>query len=63
MVEPIHIFEGGVLDLVEVAPWSLRSDELCLVQANDRLGEGVDAPIGVTVENGRRPPSKYSIDP
>ena len=31
MVEPVHIFEGGVLDLVPVAPWSLRADEFCLV--------------------------------
>ena len=41
MVEPVHIFEGGVLDLVEVAPWSPRADEFCLVQADDRLREGV----------------------
>ena len=41
MVEPVHIFEGGVLDLVEVAPWSPRADEFCLVKADDRLREGV----------------------
>ena len=27
MVEPVHIFEGGVLDLVPVASWSPRADE------------------------------------
>ena len=41
MVEPVDVFEGGVLDLVEVAPWSLLADEFCLVQADDRFGEGV----------------------
>ena len=35
MVEPIDVFEGGVLDLVEVAPWSLGSDEFDLVEADD----------------------------
>ena len=41
MVEPVDVFEGGVVDLVEVSPWSLLSDEFCLVQADDRFGEGV----------------------
>ena len=41
MVEPVDVLEGGVLDLVEVAPWSLRADEFGLVQADDRFGEGV----------------------
>ena len=38
VVEPVHILGGGVLDLVEVAPWSPLSDEFCLVQADDRFG-------------------------
>ena len=41
VVEPVHIFEGGVLDVVEVAPWPFVSDEFCLVEADDGLGEGV----------------------
>ena len=41
VVEPVHVFEGGVLDLVEVLPRSAFVDEFCLVQANDRFGEGV----------------------
>ena len=45
MVEPVHIFEGGVLDLVEVTPRGPLVDEFCLVEADDGLGEGVDAPI------------------
>ena len=27
VVEPVDVFEGGVLDLVPVAPWSPLSDE------------------------------------
>ena len=41
MVEPVHIFECGVLDLVEVLPGSAFVDEFCLVQADDGFGEGV----------------------
>ena len=41
VVEPVHVFEGGVLDLVEVLPRSAFVDEFCLVQANDGFGEGV----------------------
>ena len=45
MVEPVDVLEGGVLDLVEIPPWSLRSDEFGLVQADDRLCQSVDAAI------------------
>ena len=38
MVEPVHVLEGGVLDLVPVAPWSLGSDEFDLVEADDGFG-------------------------
>ena len=38
MVESVDIFECGVLDLVEVAPWSFCSDEFGLVEADDGLG-------------------------
>ena len=43
VVEPVHVFEGGLLDLVEVLPRSAFVDEFefCLVQADDRFGEGV----------------------
>ena len=41
VVEPVHVLEGGVLDLVPVLPWSPLSDEFCLVEADDGLGEGV----------------------
>ena len=41
MVEPVDVFEGGVLEVVEVPPWSLFVDEFCLVKADDGFGEGV----------------------
>ncbi len=41
VVEPVHVFEGGVLDLVEVAPWSTVSDQFCFVQPDHRLRQGV----------------------
>ena len=41
VVEPVHVFEGGVLDLVEVLPRSAFVDEFCLVQTDDGFGEGV----------------------
>ena len=45
MVEPVDVFEGGVFDVVEVSPWSPVSDQFCFVEADHRLGQGVDAPI------------------
>ena len=41
VVEPVDVFEGGVLDLVEVLPRSAFVDEFCLVEADDGFGEGV----------------------
>jgi hypothetical protein len=45
VVEPVDPFEGRVLEVVEAAPGFAVSDELGLVQPDDRLGEGIDAPI------------------
>ena len=46
VVEPVDVLEGGVLDLVPVAPWSPLSDEfdapmMLLCSANRLLGEPV----------------------
>ena len=41
VVEPVHVLEGGVLDMVEVPPWSFVSDQFGLVQADHRLGQGI----------------------
>ena len=41
MVEPVDVFEGCVLEMVKVPPWSFLSDEFCLVQSDDGFGEGI----------------------
>lgn len=46
-VVPVHPFQGGGFDLVQVSPWSFGADEFGLVQADGGLGQGVDAPIFV----------------
>ena len=40
VVEPVHVFEGGVLDLVAGLPRCSVVDEFCLVEADDGLGRG-----------------------
>ena len=47
IVEPVHPLEGCELDGLEVAPWASSMDDLSLVEAVDRFGEGVDAPMSV----------------
>jgi hypothetical protein len=41
VVEPVDVLEGGELDIVEAAPWSLAADELGLVETVEALGQGV----------------------
>ena len=45
VVEPVDVFEGGVLDLVPVFPRCPLVDEFGFVEADDGFGEGVDAPM------------------
>jgi protein-S-isoprenylcysteine O-methyltransferase Ste14 len=40
-VVPVHPFQGGGFDLVQVSPWPFRLDELGLVQADRGLGQGI----------------------
>ena len=47
IVEPVHPLEGCELDGLEVAPRASSMDDLSLVEAVDRFGEGVDAPMSV----------------
>ena len=47
IVEPVHPLEGCELDGLEVAPRASSTDDLSLVEAVDRFGEGVDAPMSV----------------
>ncbi len=41
VVEPVDVFEGGELDVVDGPPGSLGVDEFGLVEADGRLGDGV----------------------
>jgi hypothetical protein len=43
VVEPVDVFEGGELDVVETAPGAVPVDEFPLVQPVEGLGEGVSA--------------------
>ena len=47
LVEPVDPFECGELDLVNVAPRPVRVDDLGLLEAVDRFGQGVV--VGVAV--------------
>ena len=47
MVEPVDPFQGGKLDRLEAAPGTAPADHLGLEQADNRLGESVDAPMSV----------------
>ncbi len=41
MVEPVDPLERGVLDVIDPLPRATASDQLGLVEPDDRLGEGV----------------------
>ncbi len=41
MVEPVDVFEGGVFDVVDGAPWPSPADEFVLVEPDGGLGHGV----------------------
>lgn len=47
VVEPVDPFQRGELDLLGALPGPFVADDLGLVEADDALGEGVDAPIAV----------------
>ena len=47
VVEPVDRFEGGELHRLGMAPRAATADNLSLEQADDRLGESVDAPMSV----------------
>jgi hypothetical protein len=54
MVEPVDPLQGGVLDLVE-APPRAASDQLGLVQPDDRLGQGVVERVPAGAHRADRP--------
>jgi hypothetical protein len=47
VVEPVDVVECGDLDLLGGVPGSAGLDQLGFVQADDGLGQGIDAPISV----------------
>jgi hypothetical protein len=47
VVEPVDVLECGDLDLLDGAPRATWLDQLGLEQADQRLGQRVDAPISV----------------
>ena len=57
MVEPVHVFEGGVLDLVTVLPRGLLVDRFCFTEANDRLGQGLSYGSPTDPTDGEMPAS------
>jgi hypothetical protein len=54
VVEPVDVLQGGQLDVVEALPLPTAADELGLVETDEGLGGGVDAPVSV------KPPQKPS---
>ena len=60
VVEPVHPFEGGVLDRLQGSPRATAADDLGLEQADDGLGEGVDAPIWVKSWIARLEPAQVA---
>jgi hypothetical protein len=47
VVPPVDVLKRGELDLLGRLPGPVPVDELGLVEADGRLGQGVDAPIAV----------------
>ena len=52
VVEPIHPVEGGELNLLQRAPGSPAPDDLGLVEAVDRLGQGVVVAVADAADRG-----------
>ncbi len=52
MVEPVDVLQRGEFDVVEAAPGAAASDEFGLVEADEGLGGGVEAPIAVKRHEG-----------
>jgi hypothetical protein len=52
VVEPVDPFQGGDLDVVGGAPWPSRFDQFGLVEAVDRLGEGIVIAVTNAADGG-----------
>ncbi len=47
VVEPVDVLQGGQFDVVEALPRAAAADEFGLVETDEGLGGGVEAPISV----------------
>ena len=54
VVEPVDPLQGGVLDLIQALPGAAPTDEFGLVQADDRLGQGVVVGVPAGADRGDR---------
>jgi hypothetical protein len=54
VIEPVDPLQGGVLDLVDAPPGAAPADQLGLVQADDRLGQGVVVAVAAGADRGDR---------
>ena len=52
VVEPVDVLQGGVLDVVEAPPGATVADQLGLVQAVERLGQGVVVAVAARADRG-----------
>jgi hypothetical protein len=55
VVEPVHPFEGGVLDRLQGSPRATAPDDLSLEQADDGLCEGVVVAVADAPDRGLDP--------
>jgi hypothetical protein len=39
--EPVDPFQRGIFDGLEAAPWAATMNDFCLLEAVDRLGQGI----------------------
>jgi hypothetical protein len=46
VVEPVDVFQGGELDVIEPSPWAFRSDQLGLIEPVETLSQSIV--IGIT---------------
>ena len=54
MVEPVDPLQGGVLEVVDAPPGAALADQFGLVQADDRLGQGVVVAVAAGADRGDR---------
>ena len=53
LVEPVHVLEGGVLDVVESSSGPMVANHLRLVEPVERFGQGVVVAVSAGANGGR----------